>query len=167
MAPSLILDHLAQCDKFSLITFSFLTRWLRNFAKNNRCHSVIVRNILISLMVNISWETELALKRTLLFKENRVYIKKLLIFCTEISGIVFYWYNKYSGEISEKSLEHVTQNSAVKLFWNFKNKLLSSRRSHQFEFSGQVNSMFANSENKSRLPIVLFFKRYFLVLEAP
>ena len=60
----------------------------------------------------------------------------------------------------------VAQNSAVKLFWNFKNKLLSGRRSHQFEFSGQVNSMFANSENKSRLPIVLFFKRYFLVLEA-
>ena len=42
----------------------------------------------------------------------------------------------------------------MKLFWNFKNKLLSGRRRHQFEFSGQVNSMFANSENKSRLPIV-------------
>ena len=39
----------------------------------------------------------------------------------------------------------VAQNSAVKLFWNFKNKLLSGRRSHQFEFSGQVNSTFANS----------------------
>ena len=90
----------------------------------------------------------------------------MLIFFTEISGIGFYWYNKYSGEISEKSLEQVTQNSAVKLFWNFKNKLLSGRRSHQFEFSVQVNSMFANSENKSRLPIVLFFERYFLVLEA-
>ena len=48
-------------------------------------------------------------------------------------------------------------------FKNFKNKLLSSRRSHQFEFSGQVNSIFANCENKSRLRIVLFFKRYFLV----
>ena len=55
----------------------------------------------------------------------------------------------------------------MKLFWNFKNKLLSGRRSHQFEFSGQVNSIFANSEKKkSRLPIVLFFKINFLVLEA-
>ena len=60
----------------------------------------------------------------------------------------------------------VAQNSAVKLFWNFKNKLLSGRKSHQFEFSGQVNSVLPNSENKSRLPVVLFFKRYFLVLEA-
>ena len=48
----------------------------------------------------------------------------------------------------------------------FKNKLLSGKRSHQFEFSGEVNSVFANSESKRRLPIVLFFKRYFLVLEA-
>ena len=55
----------------------------------------------------------------------------------------------------------VAQNSAVKLFWNFKNKSQSGRRSHQFEFSGQVNSMFGNFENKNRLPIVLFFKRYF------
>ena len=60
----------------------------------------------------------------------------------------------------------VAQNSAVKLFWNFKNKLLSGRKSHQFEFSEQVNSVLPNSENKSRLPVVLFFKRYFLVLEA-
>ena len=60
----------------------------------------------------------------------------------------------------------VAQNSAVKMFWNFKNKLPSARRSHQFEFSGQVNSVFANSENRSQLPIVLFFKRYFSVLEA-
>ena len=60
----------------------------------------------------------------------------------------------------------VAQNSAVKLFWNFKNKLLSGRRRHQFQFSGQVNSVSANSENKSRLPMVLFFKRYLLVLEA-
>ena len=60
----------------------------------------------------------------------------------------------------------MAQNSAVKLFWNFKNKLLSGRRRHQFEFSGQVNSVIANSENRSRLPIVLFFKRYFSVLEA-
>ena len=44
------------CDKFSVITFWFLTRWLRNFAKNNRYHSAITRNITISLMVNISWE---------------------------------------------------------------------------------------------------------------
>ena len=29
-------------------------------------------------------------------------VKTLLI---EISGIGFYWYNKYAGEISEKSLE--------------------------------------------------------------
>ena len=55
----------------------------------------------------------------------------------------------------------------MKLFWNFKNKLLSGRSaSHQFEFSGEVNSMFANSESKRLLPIVLLFKRYFLVLEA-
>ena len=58
------------------------------------------------------------------------------------------------------SLE-VAQNSAVKLFWNFKNNLLSGRRSHQFEFSGQVNSMFANSESRNWLPIVLFFKGTF------
>ena len=41
------------CDKFSVITFSFLGRWRRNFAKNNRYHSAIVRNIPVSLMVNI------------------------------------------------------------------------------------------------------------------
>ena len=29
-------------DKFSVLTFSFLTRWLRNIAKNNRSHSVIM-----------------------------------------------------------------------------------------------------------------------------
>ena len=90
--------------------------------------------------------------------------KKLLIFFTEISGIGLYWYNKYARGISEKSLKHksVTEsrsNSAVKLFWNFKNKLLSGRGRHP--------SMFAYSENKSRLPIVLFFKRCFIVLEAP
>ena len=50
--PSLILEHLA-VTKFSVITFSFLERWLQNFAKN---HSAIVRNILISLMVNIFGE---------------------------------------------------------------------------------------------------------------
>ena len=44
------------CDKFSVIIFWFLTRWLRNFAKNNRYHLTIIRNIPISLMVNISWE---------------------------------------------------------------------------------------------------------------
>ena len=44
------------CDKFSVITFWFLKRWLRNFAKNNRYHSAIIRNIPISLMVSISWE---------------------------------------------------------------------------------------------------------------
>ena len=42
------------CDKFSVITFWFLTRWLRNFANRNRYHSAIIRNIPISLMVNIS-----------------------------------------------------------------------------------------------------------------
>ena len=47
----------------------------------------------------------------------------------------------------------------MKLFWDFKNKLLSGRKSHRFEFSGQVNSVFPNSENKSRLPVVLFFKK--------
>ena len=61
---------------------------------------------------------------------------------------------------SGSPLVKVAQNLAVKLFWNFKNKLLSGRRSRQFEFLGQVNSMFANSENKSRLPIVLFFNFY-------
>ena len=39
----------------------------------------------------------------------------------------------------------VAQNSAEKLFWNFKNKLLSGRRRNKFEFSGQVNSVFADS----------------------
>ena len=39
VAPSLILEHL------TLTTFSFLKRWLRNFAKNKRYHSAIVRNI--------------------------------------------------------------------------------------------------------------------------
>ena len=53
--PSLILEHLA-VTKFSVITFSFLERWLQNFAKNNRYHSAIVRNIPISLMVNIFGE---------------------------------------------------------------------------------------------------------------
>ena len=53
--PSLILEHLA-VTKFSVITFSFLERWLQNFAKNNRYHSAIVRHIPISLMVNIFGE---------------------------------------------------------------------------------------------------------------
>ena len=35
-----------------------------------------------------------------------------------------------------------------------------------FEFFGKGNSMSVNSYNESRLPIVLFFKRHFLVLEA-
>ena len=51
---SLINTRVFCCDKFSIITFWFLTRWLRNFAKNNRYHSAIIRNIPISLMVNIS-----------------------------------------------------------------------------------------------------------------
>ena len=42
------------CDEVFVITFSLLTRWLSNLTKNNRYHSEIVRNILISLMVNIS-----------------------------------------------------------------------------------------------------------------
>ena len=29
----------------------------------------------------------------------------------------------------------------MKLFWNFKNKLLSGRRRHQFQFSGQATSV--------------------------
>ena len=37
------------CDKVFVKTFSFLTRWLRNFEKNTRYHSAIVRNIPISL----------------------------------------------------------------------------------------------------------------------
>ena len=44
------------CDKFSVKTFSILTRWLRTFAKNNRYHSAVIWNIPISVMVNISWE---------------------------------------------------------------------------------------------------------------
>ena len=39
-----------------VITFLFSTRWLRNFAKNNRYHSAIIWNISISLMVNIFCE---------------------------------------------------------------------------------------------------------------
>ena len=42
------------CNEVFVITFSFLTRWLRNFVKNNRYHSAIVRNKSISLTVNIS-----------------------------------------------------------------------------------------------------------------
>ena len=38
----------------------------------------------------------------------------------------------------------------MKLFWNFKNKLLSGARSHQFEFSGQVNEK-VMTENLSQL----------------
>ena len=77
----------------------------------------------------------------------------MLIFFTEISDVGFHGHNKYVGEISEKSLEQksvtkVAKNSAAKLFWNFKNKLLSCRRGHQFEFLGQVNSVFAKTENK-------------------
>ena len=49
--------------------------------------------------------------------------------------------NRWSGS----PLVQVAQNLAVKLFWNFKNKLLSGRRRHQFEFSGQVDSMFPYS----------------------
>ena len=49
--------------------------------------------------------------------------------------------NRRSGS----PLAQVAQNLAVKLFCNFKNKLLSGRRRHQFEFSGQVDSMFPYS----------------------
>ena len=70
VAPSLIQANLA-VRKFWSLPFSFLTRWLRTFAKNNRYHSAIVRNIPISLMVN-NILLNYALKRTLLFKENRV-----------------------------------------------------------------------------------------------
>ena len=42
------------CDKFSVIIFSFLTRWLQNFAKNNRYHLAIIQSIPISLVVNFS-----------------------------------------------------------------------------------------------------------------
>ena len=42
-------------------------------------------------------------------------------------------------------------NSAVKLFWNFKNKLLSGRRRHRFHFSGfSLNSRVLLSANFSR-----------------
>ena len=61
------------CDKFSIITFSFLTRWLRNFAKNNRYHSEIDNTKYSDFIDSIYIFLEkLALKRTLLFKENRV-----------------------------------------------------------------------------------------------
>ena len=79
------------CNKFSVITSSFLTRWLRNFAKNNRYHSAIVRNIPISLIVNISWEIS-AKKDPIVQRKSRL-VKTLLVFFTEISGIGFYWYN--------------------------------------------------------------------------
>ena len=44
------------CDEVIVITFSFLIRWLRNFAKKDRYLSAIVRNIPISLMVNIFFQ---------------------------------------------------------------------------------------------------------------
>ena len=40
-------------DELFVITFSFLMRWQRNFAKNYRHYSAIIWNIPISLMVNI------------------------------------------------------------------------------------------------------------------
>ena len=52
-------------------------------------------------------------------------------------------FRKIVGALSPQL--RVAQNSVVKLFWNFKNKLLSGRMGQQFEFSVQVNSMFANS----------------------
>ena len=51
---------------------------------------------------------------------------------------------------------------SCELCWNFENEFLWSRTS-----DAPVRiSMFANSWNKSRLSIVLFFKEYSLVLEA-
>ena len=41
VAPSLIQTALSY-DQLFVITFSFLMRWLRNFAKNNRDHSAII-----------------------------------------------------------------------------------------------------------------------------
>ena len=51
-------------------------------------------------MVNISWEISTEKDPTVQRKSHLV--KNFVIFFTEISGIDFYWYNKYAGEITEK-----------------------------------------------------------------
>ena len=42
------------CDEVFVKTLSFLTRRLRNFAKKNRYHSAIVRNVPISLIEKLA-----------------------------------------------------------------------------------------------------------------
>ena len=42
------------CNGVFVKTFSFLTRQLRNFAKINGCHSAIVQNVPISLIISLN-----------------------------------------------------------------------------------------------------------------
>ena len=115
------------------------TRCLRRFAKNNRYHSAMIWNIPFSLMVNIF--TKVALNGPYFSKKMASsQKKKILISFDRNFCYSFYWFNKYARKISEKSSEQksvtrkVVQNSAVRLSWNFKNKLLWDRTSHQLEF---------------------------------
>ena len=59
-----------------------------------------------------------------------------------------------------------SQISPLTLIRISKNKLLWGGTRYHFKFSGQVIPVFTYSKNKRQLPIVLFFKRYSLVLEA-
>ena len=47
--------------------------------------------------------------------------------------------------------EKIIHNSSVKLFWNFENEMFGGRRSHQFEFSGQVFPEPANRGNQAKI----------------
>ena len=62
-------------EKLVVRIFPFLTQWLRTFAKNERYHSAIIYNFLISLMINVfgKW----ALKRTLYFSKKIASTKNL------------------------------------------------------------------------------------------
>ena len=58
-----------------------------------------------------------------------------------------------------------SQISLLTLIRISENKLLWGGTRYHFKFSGQVIPVFTYSKNKRQLPIVLFFKRYSLVLE--
>lgn len=62
-------------EKLVVRIFPFLTQWLRIFAKNERYHSAIIYNFLISLMINVSGKW--ALKRTLYFSKKIASTKNL------------------------------------------------------------------------------------------
>ena len=121
-------------------------RWQRNFAKNYRYYLAIIWNIPISLMVNIFCEISASKDPT--FRRKSRLVKKFLIVFT-INITEKFQKNRWSRSPKvESPLD-------VKLFLNTKKKVLLGRTSNQFEFL-----------NISRFQIVLFFKKYFLVLEA-